>query len=155
MFTNAEILTKILLKFIEPAYPKLTSGFIGQLGWVSNVENALKRIGIVNARWSFAEELSTGLGALGAEATLKPAIMQYLQKLPDEMIPEMAHSLVDRGLEIGHADLLDGYLRLDKSDLETLKKYLDCNLPVKKRAEYQIVEPDSAGSADGSISAGN
>lgn len=44
--------------------------------------------------------------------------------------------MADKGIAAGHAELLDGYIKLDKNDLKEFKKYLDYNLPIKKSEEY-------------------
>lgn len=136
MFTNAQILTKIILKFIEPIFPAVMSNWMSKASWITPAENVLKRIGIVSPNYSMAQELSTGLGSIGGEAIIRPMLESYLSKIPDDAIPAIFHAMADKGIAAGHAELLDGYIKLDKNDLKEFKKYLDYNLPIKKSEEY-------------------
>lgn len=144
MFTNAQILTKIILKFIEPVFPAMMTNWVSKASWIGTAENMLKRIGIVSPNYSLAQELSTGIGSIGGEALLRPMLEANLSKLPDDAIPAIFHALADKGIAAGHVELLDGYIKLDKNDLKEFKKYLDYNLPIKKSEEYVLkTAPDT------------
>lgn len=144
MFTNAQILTKIILKFIEPIYPAIMTSWLSKASWIAPAENMLKRIGIVAPNYSMAQELSTGIGAVGGDALIRPMLEATLSKIPDAAIPEMFHALVDKGIQTGHVDLLGGFVKLDQADLQELKKYLDYNLPIKNTEEYVLkTAPDT------------
>lgn len=152
MFTNAQILTKIILKFAEPIYPALMSNWLAKASWIMPAENMLKRIGIVAPNYSMAQELSTGIGSIGGDVLIRPMLEAVLSKIPDAAIPEMSHALVDKGLQTGHVELLGGYVKLDQNDLRELKKYLDYNLPIRETEEYVLKtapettsEPTAAG----------
>lgn len=138
MFTNAQILTKIILKFIEPIYPTIISGWVSRASWITPAENMLKRIGIVSPNYSMAQELSSGLGSISGDVLVRPILEAQLSKIPDSAIPAIFHALADKGIAAGHVELLDGYVKLDENDLKEFKKYLDCNLPIKKSDDYVL-----------------
>lgn len=144
MFTNAQIITKIILKFMEPIYPAILSNWMANASWINTAENVLKRIGIVAPNYSMAQELSTGLGSIGGEAIIRPLLESYISKIPDDTIPAIFHALANKGIAAGHAELLGGYIKLDKNDLKEFKNYLDYNLPIKKSEEYVLkTAPDT------------
>lgn len=144
MFTNAQILTKIIIKFIEPVYPAIMSSMMSKASWMAPAENVLKKIGIVTPNYSLAQELSAGIGSIGGDVLIRPLLEAQLSKLPDEAIPAIFHALADKGIAAGHVELLDGYVKLDENDLREFKKYLDYNLPIKQTEEYVLkTAPDT------------
>lgn len=144
MFTNAQILTKIILKFVEPIYPAVMSNWLAKASWIMPAENMLKRIGIVAPNYSMAQELSTGIGSIGGDVLVRPILEAQLSKIPDDAIPAIFHALADKGIATGHVELLGGYVKLDENDLKEFKKYLDYNLPIKKHEEYILkTAPDT------------
>ena len=85
-----------------------------------------------------AQELSSGLGSISGDVLVRPILEAQLSKIPDSAIPAIFHALADKGIAAGHVELLDGYVKLDENDLKEFKKYLDCNLPIKKSDDYVL-----------------
>lgn len=145
--TNAQILTAVLLKWAEPAIPAMANTAIGGMAkGLMPVEKFLKNWGLASEGWSVANEISSMVSA-GGTAIAKPFLENYISKLPDAMIPELAHGYVDGAIKQGSLTLFDRFT-FEKSDLEELKKYLDCNLPLPKKEEYRVVIPENDENAE-------
>lgn len=140
--TNAEILTAVILKWGEPIIPALLAGGANSetSGMMLPVERFLKNWGIVGQNWSARKEINS-LVAIGGKDVLRPFVFSMISKIPDEMIPSVAHNYVDAAIKEGKIELF-GRIDIEKEDLEELKKYLDCNLPYKKGNEYEVVVPE-------------
>lgn len=141
--TNAQILTAVLLKWGEPVIPALMSKTLtGVSATMLPVEKFLKSVGMVGGGWSMAAEINS-LAAIGGAKTVRPFLERLVSKLPDEMIPEIAHGYVNSAIQAGGLSVLDNYFNFDRDDLVELKKYLDCNLPYQKPEEYIVKIPQS------------
>ena len=51
----------------------------------------------------------------------------------------MAHGLVDKAIQNGGLELMEGRLKFDMNDLRELKNLLDYNLPLQKKEEYEVI----------------
>lgn len=51
----------------------------------------------------------------------------------------MAHGLVDKAIQNGGLELMEGRLKFDMNDLRELKNLLDYNLPLAKKDEYEVI----------------
>lgn len=140
--TNAQILTAVLLKWAEPVIPAIANTTItGLSNSLLPVEKFLKNWGIASEKWSIGKEIQS-IAAIGSTRALRPIVENYISKMPDAMIPKLAHGYVDGAIEQGGLTLFDKFT-FEKSDLEELKKYLDCNLPIDKDDEYTVIVPSN------------
>lgn len=141
--TNAQILTAVLLKWGEPVIPALMSKTLaGISATMLPVEKFLKSVGMVGGGWSIAGEINS-LAAIGGTKVIRPYLERIVSKMPDELIPEIAHGYVNSAIEAGSLSILDNYFNFDRNDLVELKKYLDCNLPYHKPEEYVVKVPQA------------
>lgn len=140
--TNAQILTAVLLKWGEPVIPVMMGKVLN--GVSSNmlpVEKFLKAVGIVGPAWQISGEINS-LASIGGARMIRPFLERFLSKIPDPMIPQIAHEFVNSAIKNGKISILDEYFTFDRDDLVELKKYLDCNLPYQKEEEYVVKVPN-------------
>lgn len=138
--TNAQILSAVLAKWIEPIVPALANTAIN--GMSSNLlplEKFMKNWGLVRNEWSVAQEIQSLL-SVGSSNMMRPFIESAVSKIPDKMIPSIAHNYVDNAIAKGSLALFDERIVLEREDLVELKKYLDCNLPYSASKEEYIVK---------------
>lgn len=138
--TNAQILTAVLLKWSEPVLPTIANTTIDGLSKnLFPIERFLKNWGIASENWSINNEIQSIVSAGGARV-VRPFLENYISKIPDAMIPEIIHGYVDGAIQQGGLTIFDKFT-FEKADLEELKKYLDCNLPLQKKESYNVIIP--------------
>lgn len=143
MATNAQIATAVLLKWGEPIIPVLTNTYIGTISSkLSPIENFIKKIGIAGQNWSIQNDISN-IVAMGGTKVIQPFLLSAISKMPEDMIPSIFHNIVNGAIEKGELSIFDGNIKIEKADLEELKKYLDFNLPYKEEEAYNIIIPNS------------
>lgn len=108
------------------------------MAWYQVTENFVKKWLPVSSNYQLYQDLSVFING-GAAKLLQPVLEQYLSKIPDDMIPVMAHSIVDSALANGEINFAEGRLQFEKEDLLELKKLLNYNLPLPKKDEYQVI----------------
>ena len=87
--------------------------------------------------WSLGNEVAPLLGGVTTQL-VEPMIGQYLQGIPDEAIPRMAHQLVENAIKQGQLTLFEGNVVFELCDLEELQKLLKYNLPIKEEECYKV-----------------
>lgn len=137
-YTNSQILAAVLNRFIQPVVTQFAQMKLGSMPFVQMIETKLKNTGWVSNNWSLTQEISPMIEPVTGNI-VKPFINKYLSNIPDEAIPNVAHAIVDKALEKGSLEILEGKLILDKHDLEELKKLLEYNLPLDKTKEYDVI----------------
>lgn len=138
MYSNTQILAAVLQKWIQPAAIQLIQGKVQSMPFVQLINNKVRSTGWVNPQWSIVPEVAPFLEPV-ANSMLQPAVKAMLAKMPDEAVPAMAHSIVDKALEQGQLSILDGFITFERADLEELKKLLDYNLPLRKEESYTVI----------------
>ena len=136
-YTNAQILAAVLAKWGQPAIEQLTSGKLDNLPWMQAVSNKVRSMGWVSPNWSHGKELSP-LTSTITDAVVVPIIGRFLEGMPDESLPSIAHNLVDAALVNGSLSLFEGNVVFEKEDLEELKNYLNWNLPIGESPAYEV-----------------
>ena len=146
--TNAQILTAVLLKWGEPVIPLMMGKVLnGVSSTMLPVEKFLKAVGIVGPAWQISGEINS-LASIGGARMVRPFLERFLSRIPDPMIPQIAHEYVDSAIKNGKISILDEYFTFDRDDLVELKKYLECNLPYQKEEEYVVKVPQQAKPAE-------
>ena len=135
--SNAEILSAVLNKWIQPLIGAFVSGNMQSLPFIQAVENKVKSMGWVSPRWSLFSELSPVMEGITGNI-VAPILNRYLSQVDDRSIPKLAHDIVDNALRNGELRILEGKVVFEKSDLEELKRLLDLNLPFDKTEEYEV-----------------
>lgn len=144
-YSNRQILAAVLNKWVQPAIQQLAASKMSTLPMVANIEEKLRATGWVSRMWRLGDELSPLMGGISS-SLVEPMLNQYLQHVPDEAIPSLAHGIVDDAIKNGGLSLLEGAIELELEDLEELKKLLRYNLPVEKREGYEVkTEPTPQG----------
>lgn len=135
---NAKILSAVVNKWAQPAIQQLTSGRLDNLPLFATISNKIRSTGWVSPQWSLGRELSPLLGdAMGS--IVEPMLLRYLQGIPDEALPKMAHGIVDNAIRQGGLSLMDGNVIFDLEDLRELKKLLEWNLPLASEEVYNVI----------------
>lgn len=128
------------MKWIEPALPNLMGLTAKDFsGGLLPIEKALKNWGLAPQEWSLSNDILS-IASMGGSRMITPFVTSFISRVPDASIPQMAHSIVDGGIKNGSLTLF-GRLTFNKADLEELKKYLDCNLPLPEQEEYEVKIP--------------
>ena len=135
--TNAQILSAVLNHWLQPVARQFAGRKLASLPFVQAVENKIRVTGWVSPSWSMPEELSPLMENMTG-TLLQPLLDSYLSRIPDEAIPEMAHSLVGKAIADNGLALFEGNLVFEKEDMEELKKLLDYNLPLTKTEAYVV-----------------
>ena len=137
MYTNRQILAAVLNKWLQPALQQMASTKLMQLPFLANIEAKVRSTGWVSPMWSMANEVAPLLGGVTTQL-VEPMISQYLQGIPDQAIPKMAHQLVENAIAQGQLTLFEGNVVFELCDLEELQKLLKYNLPIKEEECYQV-----------------
>ena len=87
--------------------------------------------------WSMANEVAPLMGGVVSQV-VEPIIAEYLQGIPDQAIPKMAHQLVENAMKQGQLTLFEGNVVFELCDLEELHKLLKYNLPNTENECYQV-----------------
>lgn len=136
-YTNREILAAVLTKWGQPAIESIAGGKLMQLPMLANLEAKIRSTGWVSPMWSLAKELSPIMSGLTTQV-VTPLLSGYLASIPDEAIPQLAHSVVTNAVNAGGLSLMEGNVIFEKEDLEELQKLLRYNLPIEDKEVYSV-----------------
>ena len=139
MYSNAQKLAAVLNKWAQPAIQGLLGTRLGQLPFIANMDAKLRSTGWVSPMWSISKEISPLLDGLSS-SLVEPMLARYLQGIPDEAIPELAHKVVEDAIRNGGLSLFEGKVEFETDDLEELRTLLRYNLPVpEKTGSYEVL----------------
>lgn len=136
-YTNSQILAAVLNKWMQPAILQLSQTKLSSFSFVQAIENKVRSTGFVSPSWSLTKELSPMIEPI-TNSIVQPMLSRYIANVPDEAIPAMAHGVVDKALENGSLELMEGKIVFEKQDLEELKKLLEYNLPLEQESGYVV-----------------
>ncbi len=142
--TNKEILTAVLVEWLKPVIPMILSDKVSKMPVLGMTENWVKNMGIAPANWTIMQDISPLIQG-AAYDILSPIILNKLNSIPDNAIPQLAHGIVDSASKMGGYKLLGGYITFSAEDIKELKRYLDCNLPYTPSERYQVKKPEADG----------
>ena len=142
MFTNRQILAAVLNKWVQPALTQIASGRLSKLPFIGNIEQKIKSMGWVSPMWSFGGEIAPLFKGLSS-SLVEPLIAKYLGGVPDEAIPQMAHSIVNDAIKNGGLNLFEGNVVFEVEDLEELRTLLRYNLPITEGSSYQVITEET------------
>ena len=139
MYSNAQKLAAVLNRWAQPAIQGLLGTRLGQLPFIANIDAKLRSTGWVSPMWSISKEISPLLDGLSS-SLVEPMLARYLQGIPDEAIPELAHKVVEDAIRNGGLSLFEGKVEFETDDLEELRTLLRYNLPVpEKTGSYEVL----------------
>lgn len=137
-YSNSQILSAIINKWAQPIIKQIAGSKIQNIGFIQSLEAKVKSTGWVNPNWSIVNEIAPLIEPISSKA-LTPVLTKYLSQVPEEALPGIAHSIVDKGLEDGSISLLDGKIIIELEDIKEMKNLLDWNLPLTIDAEYTLI----------------
>ena len=137
-FSNREILAAVLNRWAQPAIQHLAGNKLSALPFMANIEAKVKSTGWVSPMWNIGRELSPIIGGV-ASSLVEPAIYRYLEGIPDDVLPQLAHNVVNDAIKNGGLKLFEGAVEFEVEDLEELRALLRYNLPVVEHVSYQVV----------------
>ena len=88
--------------------------------------------------WSLSKEIAPLFGGLSS-SLVEPMLERYLQNVPDEAIPKVAHAVVADAIRNGGLVLFEGNMEFEVEDLEELQMLLRYNLPVPETETYTVI----------------
>lgn len=136
-YTNRQILAAVLNKWMQPALAQLAGAKLMRLPFLANIEAKVKSTGWVSPMWSMTNEVTPLLGGVVSQV-VEPMIAEYLQGIPDQAIPKMAHTMVENAMKQGQLSLFEGNVVFELCDLEELHKLLKYNLPITEEECYNV-----------------
>ena len=137
MWSNRQILAAVLNKWAQPALQGLIGTRISKLPFIGNIEAKIKATGFVSPMWNMGSEIAPLFNGLSS-SLVEPIIAKYLQGVPDEAIPQMAHAIVNDAIKNGGLNLFEGNVVFEVEDLEELRTLLRYNLPITENQTYQV-----------------
>lgn len=137
MYTNRQKLAAVLNYWMQPALSQLAGAKLMRLPFLANIEAKIKSTGWVSPMWSMANEVTPLLGGVLTQV-VEPLIAEYLQGIPDQAIPKMAHTMVENAMKQGQLSLFEGNVVFELCDLEELQKLLKYNLPITEEECYKV-----------------
>lgn len=136
-YTNAQILSAVLNRWLQPVVLQLSQAKMQSFGFVQAIENKVKSTGWVSPNWNLTKELSPIIEPI-TNSIVQPMLNKYLSNVPDEAIPAMAHGIVDKAMADGQLELMEGKFVFEKEDLQELKNLLNYNLPLPQETGYVV-----------------
>lgn len=128
MNTNAQILAAILNRVGQPIIQHFIGMKMQNSPIVSGIENWVRNLGITGPNWNLTSELMPFIQPMSG-MVVEPMLAQYISNVPDAMIPGMAHSIVDKALQMGKVPVLGGMIVLEEKELREIKRLLNANMP--------------------------
>lgn len=145
-YSNRQILAAVLNRWAQPAIGQLAGQRLSSRPGVANVEAKIRQTGWVSPMWSLGDEISIFVRGL-SNSIVEPLLVKYLQGVPDDVLPQLAHNIVNDAIKNGGLTLFEGAIEFDVEDLEELKKLLRYNLPIAEYKGYEVIteEPNPQG----------
>ena len=137
MYSNAQILSAVLVKWLEPVITQLGGSKIMSIPALSAIQNKIRSTGWVSQNWSMINELSPIINKVGG-MIVEPYISNMVSKYPDSDLPKIAHGIVDAAIENNGLTIFEGNISFDTDDLQKLKRLLDYNMPVSDASGYVV-----------------
>lgn len=137
-YTNSQILSAVLNRFLQPAINQLAVGKMESFSVVQAINNKIRSTGFVSPNYSIVKEIYPFIEPVTGAVSI-PVLNRFISQIPDDTIPNMAHSIVDKAIQEGKLSLMEGYVELEGEDLKELKRLLNLNLPAAKVEEYQVI----------------
>lgn len=136
--SNSEILAAVLNHFSQPLIKELAGMRLSQTSGFQMVENVIRKWLPVSPDYSLMNDLSFIFEGATSK-TVVPLLSKSLATIPDDMIPNLAHSIVDSALSSGKLDFIEGKIKFTQQDFQDLKNLLNYNLPLKETEEYKVL----------------
>lgn len=140
MYSNVEILSAVVAKWIQPLVTSIAAANMNKIPFIGNIEAKIKASGWVSPKWNIASELAPFMPSVST-AMILPAINKALEGISDDQVPTFAFNIVDAAIEKGSLEILDGNVKFNKEDLIQLRRLLELNLPLPTES-YKVKEEE-------------
>ena len=131
MKTNKEIASEILAEWMTPHYQSLIDmGILNNSDIITRIDNKIKKTGWVDNNYSILEDLHPYMD-YSAGVIIKGMFYEVMEEIPDDMIPDLMHSIVRSAYEKGCLSLLGGRLKFNRDQLEHLKVIMKKHMPLE------------------------
>lgn len=137
-FTNAQKLAAIISEWARPAISQIASSKITSMGWVKSLQGSIMSLGLVGNDYNIAADIQPLLNPV-VSAIVEPMLVEQFSKLPDQVIPQVARSIIDAVSKNGSLSLLNGLIVLEAQDIDELQDLVEKNLPCGNVEHYNIV----------------
>lgn len=139
MWTNAQKLSAVLTEWMRPAVSQIAAHKIMDLSAMKSLQAVIGGSGLVSGDYSLQADIQPMIEPV-VNALVQPMLHKYISNVPDESIPQMAHSIVDSLKQKGSVTILDGLVTFEHNDLCELSDLLDFNLPIEEEGEpYKVI----------------
>ena len=131
MKTNKEIASEILAEWMTPYYQSLIDmGLLNNSAIITRIDNKIKKTGWVDNNYSILVDLHPYMD-YSAGVIIKGMFYEVMEEIPDDMIPDLMHSIMRSAYEKGTLSLLGGRLKFNREQLEQLKVIMKKHMPLE------------------------
>ena len=131
MKTNKEIASEILAEWMTPYYQSLIDmGLLTNSDIITRIDNKIKKTGWVDNNYSILADLNPYMD-YSAGVIIKGMFYEVMEEIPDDMIPDLMHSIMRSAYEKGNLSLLGGRLKFNREQLEQLKVIMKKHMPLE------------------------
>lgn len=128
-YTNAQKLSAVLSEWARPGISQIATSKLCNLSMLKSFQQTMVGSGLVGQNYSIASEILP-FANNAANILIQPMLCRYLSHIPDESLPQLAHSVVDTAMQQPSFSVLDGLVEFTQEDMTELKDLLVKNLPV-------------------------
>ncbi len=137
-YSNAQKLAAVVSEWARPAISQIASSRLVRLPFIQSLQTAIQGSGMVGEGYNIANDLEPMMQPI-VNSLITPMLTQYISSIPDENIPQMARSLVDKMKQQGTFSILDGLVTFEPQDIAELDQLLMKNIPVEHTEGYQVI----------------
>lgn len=140
MYTNRQIVSAVLAKWLEPLASGLLIGnFLKSMPAIQALDNKIRNTGWVSQEWSIARELEPLIGG-ASSSIITPLIEGLLTSVPDDSLVGMTYGIIDKAYGMGELSILDKKICFDRNDIQRLRELMEKNLPRNDEETYNVIE---------------
>jgi len=143
MYSNAEILTAVIVTWVKPMVDAIVANQLGQFQFITAANEWVKKYFPVANNYSIVNDLSF-LAVPATKMAIEPRVRNAIATLgiSDADIPayaaELVNSLIAKAKKDGKVTLFNT-VELDQSDFDKLRHLLEKNLPVEVKDQYEVI----------------
>lgn len=136
-FTNSQILAAVVSEWARPAISQIATGKLMHLPMLQSMQATIASLGLVSGDYALQKDIEPLIQPI-INSLVTPILAKYFAQIPEEIIPQMAHDIVEKVRYNGPLSVLEGMVTFDEEDLDELADLLQKNLPVETTETYQI-----------------
>lgn len=143
MYSNAQIFSAVLNKWLQPIIGSVASAKLQNNQLVGLLDNSIRKYFPVSPNYSVTQELGWIIDPITSNM-IEPKIREYVSKLDDSVIPKTAHDLVAQMEKKAATDGKVSFfemIELEAADVANLKRSIELNMPLTAATEgYVVIE---------------